>query len=84
MLILLYKNKGEREEYNRFPPTLAGGKTTLFSYVYHDFKNRVDTSNFSFSLPAHNLNVIWYNKDKLTADILTEKQYKDFIEFINL
>lgn len=80
----IFQELNEEYTIDKFLNILYNNLNYKNSYLYHDFKNRINTSNLSFSLPAHNLNVIWYNKGKLTADILTEKQYQDFIEFINL
>lgn len=46
------------------------------------FKNNCDTTNLCFSLPGHNLNVMWYIKNKNTADILSEEQFNIFVKYI--
>lgn len=41
-----------------------------------------EIDNFSRRLPAHYMNVPWKLKDKITADILSKKQFKIFLEYI--
>ena len=49
---------------------------------YEEFKNNSNISQLMFSLPAHNLDVPWYIKNKLTADILSNEQLKILLDYI--
>ena len=44
--------------------------------------NNIRFFNDTFSLPAHKLDVPWYRKNKLTADILSTEQFQIFLDFI--
>lgn len=49
---------------------------------YEEFKDKSNISQLMFCLPAHKLDVPWYIKNKLTADILTNEQFKIFLDYI--
>ena len=49
---------------------------------YEEFKDKSNTSQLMFTLPGHNLDVPWYIKNKLTADILSNEQYKILLDYI--
>jgi len=49
---------------------------------YEEFKDKSNTSELMFSLPAHKLDVPWYIKNKPTADILTIGQFEILLNYI--
>jgi len=49
---------------------------------YEEFKDKSNVSQLMFCLPAHKLDVPWYRKNKLTADILSTEQFQIFLDFI--
>lgn len=49
---------------------------------YEVFKDKSNTSQLMFSLPGHKLDVPWYIKNKLTADILSNEQFKILLDYI--
>lgn len=59
-------------------------KTMSYNSIlsYDEFKNKSNISQLMFALPAHKLDVPWYIKNKLTADILTNEQFKIFLDYI--
>ena len=80
----LFEELSEEYSIERFLNILYNNLNYKNNCTFDEFKNKVNTNNLAFSLPAHNLSVPWYIKGKLTADILIDKQYKVFLNHINL
>lgn len=78
----LFKNLNEEFTIDKFVNILYNKLNYTNSCSYIDFKNKLNTNNLAFSLPGHNLLVPWYITGKPTADIFTDKQYKEFTIFI--
>tara|TARA_Y100000389_G_scaffold77600_2_gene74387 strand:- start:3853 stop:4920 length:1068 start_codon:yes stop_codon:yes gene_type:complete len=45
-----------------------------YNIDFNEFKNLANVNRMSIALPGHKLDVEWYCKDKLTADVLEKKQ----------
>lgn len=71
----LSENFTQKKLYNHFTKfyKLRGEK------LEGDF---LEIDNFSRRLPAHFMNVPWKLNDKITADVLSKKQFKIFLEYI--
>lgn len=80
----LFEELSEEYSIERFLNILYNNLNYKNNCTFDEFKNKVNTNNLAFSMPAHNLSVPWYIKGKLTADILIDKQYKVFLNHINL
>jgi len=52
--------------------------------TFEEFFSKCDVENLAFSLPAHNLNVPWYIKGNLTADIMNTNQFTIFLNYLKL
>tara|TARA_B100001769_G_scaffold230701_1_gene193069 strand:- start:6955 stop:8043 length:1089 start_codon:yes stop_codon:yes gene_type:complete len=78
----LFKNLNQEFTIDKFINILYSKLNYDNIYSYIDFKSKLNTNNLAFSLPGHNLTVPWYILGKLTADILTDKQYEEFSKFI--
>lgn len=80
----LFEELNEEYSIERFLNILYNNLNYKNNCTFDEFKNKVNTNNLAFSLPAHNLSVTWYIKGKVTSDIFTDKQYKIFLNSINL
>jgi len=70
----------EKYTVNKFLKSIY--KKYKYEMEFEKFADNCNTDSLCFSLPGHNLKVDWFLDGKPTADILTDKQYDIFTNYI--
>ncbi len=80
-----YKTKDE--DYLKFSSKYALDKIRPFALKYFDnpdiISKIINYDNLSVDLPAHNLSVPWFIKNSMSSDLMTIKQIKIFLNYID-